>query len=51
MAVGFSFCSGFLMGVVASNACCGEGGFWLFLFGKREIHRNMRNYKVLMVDK
>ena len=30
--------NGFLMGVVVGGVCCGEGGFWLFLFGKREIH-------------
>ena len=33
--VGFGFYSGFLTGVVAGGVCCGEGGFWLFLFGKR----------------
>ena len=30
--------NGFLMGVVVGGVYCGEGGFWLFLFGKREIH-------------
>ena len=31
--------NGFLMGVVAGGVCCGEDGFWLLLFGNREIHR------------
>ena len=33
--VGFGFYSGFLMGVVTGGVCFAEGGFWLFLFGKR----------------
>ena len=37
--------SGFLMRVVASGVCCGEGGFWSFLFGKREIHREREGKK------
>ena len=34
-----------MIGVVAGGVCCGEGGFWLFLFGKREIHKEREGKK------
>ena len=33
------------MVVLAGDVCCCESGFWLFLFGKREIHKEREGKK------